>query len=128
MTIRASIEGEICYLFVSGPLALLEFTNAWMDVMHSPRFFPPMKAIIDVRAMDRSIPVDEIKAMVKFCNRHKTKFARRCAIVCEQGTLAYGLVRMFCAFAEGHCLLFPIFSDLDQACDWVLQRTAPIAA
>jgi hypothetical protein len=29
---------------------------------------------------------------------------------------------------QGHGLVFPIFNDLDKACDWVLQRTAPIAA
>lgn len=128
MAVTITIEDGICFMVASGSLTYRDFTKAWAEAMQSPHFVPPMRALLDIRGMGRSIPEDEIDAMVDFCERQKTKFSRRCAIVCEPGSLVYGLVRMFCALAEFHGLDFLIFPDFDEACDWVAQGRTAVAA
>ena len=128
MAIRITIKGGICFMVATGSLSYRDFAKAWSETMQSPHFVPPMRALLDISAMDRSIPEEEIEAMVAFCEQTKAKFSRRCAIVCEPGSLVYGLVRMFCALAEFHGLDFLIFPDFDEACEWVARDSTAVAA
>ena len=121
MPVITAIEGRILHGVFSDPFSFDDFIRAYRGAMQSPAFAPPMHSLIDVSQVKRSVPADEIDAMAQFSARHKEKFARRCAIVCQPCTLVYGLARMFCAMAECRDLEYTIFHNLQEALLWVAQ-------
>lgn len=123
MGIEIRIEGPICLLVVHDSFTSDDFMHAWDEAMRRPDFVSPMKVVFDIRELRRRIPAEEIEAMVVYCESVKHKFARRSAIVCEPGTLVYGLVRMFCAISESQGLAFPIFPKLEESMAWVADNS-----
>jgi len=119
MGIEILSEGPISLLTVDDAFTSVDFIQAWNGALQSSDFVCPMKVVFDIRGLARSIPAEEIEAMVTYCESVKHKFSRRCAIVCEPGTLVYGLARMFCAISESQGLEFPIFPELKPAMAWV---------
>jgi hypothetical protein len=128
MAVTVTIEDRIFHIVFSGPVTFEALAAACQSAMARPEFSPPMKALIDVPAVSRSVPWNEIRDMVDFSVMHKNKFARRCAIVCEQGSLVYGLARMFCAMAEYYELDYTLFADLGAAREWVSQTRPQVTA
>jgi len=122
-----TIEARIFHVVLSDPFAYEDMRTACTRAIASPEFNPPMKPLIDVRHVGRSVPWNEIRDMVDFSFQYKDQFARRCAIVATPGSLAYGLVRMFCAMAEYYGLDYTIFADLHEARQWISQRRPAIA-
>jgi hypothetical protein len=103
-------------------------TSAYRDAMGHPDFRPLMCSLVDVRQVKRSVPTEEIDAMVDIAAAHAHKFTRRGAIVCQPGSLAFARARMFCAMAEHRRLDYQIFHDFDEARRWVAQPSVKASA
>jgi hypothetical protein len=126
MAVIVTLEGRVFHAVFSDPFTYEDFFAACTKAIESPEFAPPMKPLIEMRQVKRSVPWNEIRDMVDFSFTQKDKFARRCAIVCEPGSLVYGLVRMFCALAEYYGLEYTLFADCDEARQWVSQSRSQI--
>jgi hypothetical protein len=127
MPVTTAIEGRILHTVFSDPFTLDDFLHASLAAMQSPAFTPPMSSLIDVSRVTRSVPAEEIDAMAEFSSHHKHKFSPRAAIVCEPGSLVFGLSRMYCSMAECYNLEYTLFSNLDEARLWISQETSKIS-
>jgi len=123
MPVTITIDGPIFHLEFSDPFTFGEFTMTCRAAMHRPEFTPPMRSLIDVSRVQRSVPIREINDMAEFSASMKDSFSRRCAIVCEPHSLVFGLSRMFCSVAELYGLDFTMFGDCYEARAWLLKES-----
>ena len=121
MPVTITIDGPIFHSEFSDPFTFAEFTTACREAMKRPEFTPPMRSLIDVRRVKRSLPMKEINDMAEYSASLKDSFSRRCAIVCEPHTLVFGLSRMFCSLAELYGLDFTMFGNFYEARAWLLK-------
>ena len=128
MPINFTIEDDILHVVFADPYDFEDVKRTYLEAMQHPDFHPPMRSLVDVRQVNRSVPAGEIDAMVDFGAVHVHKFTPRGAIVCRPGSLVFALTRMFCAIAEQQRLDYKIFYDFAEARRWILQAHTETSA
>jgi hypothetical protein len=124
MPVNVHFEDGFVHAVLSDPFTFEETARAYHSTMQKLDFALPVRAIIDVRQVNRSVSTDEIYAMVNLVYPNRNKFSRRSAIVCQPNSLTFALSRMFCAIAECHEMDHTLFDDFEAARTWVTQRSS----
>lgn len=92
----------------------------YSDIRHAP----DLDRVYDCRAVTRLPPVAELRGVAELFRRNVDPSVRvRRAIVVQAGT-AYGLGRMLQALLDLMGLELNIFTDVDEAIEWVTAKAA----
>jgi hypothetical protein len=124
MSIEFRINDRLIVVTARGVSTYEEVIGAFVKIVADPAFRAPARVVFDARYTDHAPPSYELEMLAEHLGKTDAFRDSRWAIVAQPISLMYGLVRMFCCFAEFNGLTAEPFSDFGKACAWVLQGDA----
>jgi hypothetical protein len=106
--------------------ASLEGFHAYLsEFLDDPRWQPGMDSLVDLRDLDfADLTSVQIRVIVDAQVRNKVKRGAGCAAIVVSQEVAYGLVRMYAAYADQRVSLQPrVFRSYEEAQAWLDEPT-----
>jgi len=105
------------HIVASGSLRPKDYRDFFRD-FSTEGFDGPLDCLSDYREIELSATSDDMRAIANILGANASFFRRRNAVVVASQA-AYGMARMFEAFAEPHGLELRIFEDVAEAEAWL---------
>jgi hypothetical protein len=98
-----------------------EFREAMLAIFADARYRPGFSFVADRRSVEAPT-TDYVRRVTDFMNGHRTEMAGSRWATVVASLAGYGMARMGQVFAHGHPAELGIFTDLDEAVAWLVDR------
>lgn len=115
MPVDYVIENEYMELILRGDYSAEELTSARKAAAADPAFKAPMKLLINALEATTNLSYETIEQRIGLLVPVKKLYAPYWVILAEQGSLIFGLGRMFASMIEREGIEVDVFSDRESA-------------
>ncbi|MDQ3820720.1 MAG: hypothetical protein M3362_23965 [Acidobacteriota bacterium] len=118
---RIDPEEKIVYLTTVGDSSLAEWTEVMLTVLTDPSYQPGFNFLSDRRGESDVPSVEFAQGAASFLKLHRKEMGSfRWAAVSDRPAI-YGMQRMFAVFSEMKGIQAEVFSDFENARQWLLR-------
>ena len=117
-THRVSPGSPPTFVVAEGAIDLQACLDVADDLRSGPDCCPDPAVVVDLREMEYSPSMDDIRVLVAAFAKHKTSYNGRIGVLVALGPI-YDLAELFCALARGRGLEMAAFLSSQAALDWV---------
>ena len=120
MPVDYSFDGKLFRMIFVGSYTTQELRNAFETALKDPAFPEDARFLMDVTQSDSlaSRPAEEIQDVADFLGPRASRVGNRCAIYAPR-PVQYGMMRMAQVFGETHGVETVVFSDQEEALEWL---------
>jgi len=120
MEIFRTIDPDLPFVYttITGNITLAEIRADMAWLATEPQYRPDMPGIVDMRKATVKLSTDEVRQLADEIQRNPKAVTRTRRALLVSSELAFGIYRMFAAFAEGGPTEYRVFRDERAAKDW----------
>ena len=119
VTFRIDKEAGIVYTVIEGPVDTDELLRELDTLIKHPDFRPGLNGITDLRKSEMDTFTEDAQRVADFFIKHREQVGSSRTAIVLAGFVAYGMTRMFQAFADDSSVETQIFQDMDEALEWI---------
>jgi hypothetical protein len=125
MPVNWELRNRVLVVSLEGAYEYHEPVHAINQAMQDPGFLPGTMLLIDARLTTTRRSSEEFRERAIWMASLQAKgLASRCALVIPMQTHQYGLARMAATHVEMQGMQLEIFTDLEEASQWLLGRAS----
>lgn len=114
---------NVVYTRVTGDVQSQQVVEKLSSLINDPSYRPGLNGLVDLRRSTTHSSTEDVRhiAELLIASRERIGQSRTAIVVADE--LAFGLTRMFEAYAEDSSINTRIFWNMDEAYDWLAENT-----
>lgn len=112
-------NANLVFTTIKGEVTANEVLAALTGLLDSPEYRPGLNGLVDLRESDMDPDAKEIRKIAALLINNKERIGESRSAIVVSEDLAYGLARMFEAYADESSIETRIFRDMEAARSWL---------